>query len=373
MNFEVNNNNSSTHNSIPVVIAAPTGLAAYNVGGVTLHRLLMLPVEHRRTARYEKLSAENAKIIRKTLNEVKLLIIDEISMVSSLMLTYIHLRLNEIMENTKQLFGGINAIVFGDLMQLPPVKGNPPFSDLTNDEINLKLESVGSVNLWKEFKYDELTINVRQNDDTVYSNLLGRVRVGQMTVEDKEVLESRLFETSMNVDRTAEFYQELVNSGEKPVCLMSTLKACRWLNEKMQVNLHSPVVNILSIDEITYNINSKKIEDAAMKKLNVLSNDISRTAGLETNLKLNIGARIMSRRNIDINLGLVNGSMGKITNFMYEGNIVKYISIKFDNGIEENLSRSSTNFQLMLRNFCAAASVCGDLIIRHNNTQSTGD
>ena len=279
----------------------------------------MLPVEHEKTARYKKLLAENAKIIRKTLNEVKLLIIEEIIMVSSLMLTYIYLRLNEIMENTKQHFGGINVIVFGDLMQLPPVKGNPLFPDLTNDEINHKLESIGSVNLWRTFKYDELTINVRQNDDTVHSNLLGRVRVGQMTAEDKQVLESRLFDTSMNVDRTAEFYQELVNSGEEPVCLMSTLEACRRLNEMKQVNLHSPVVNILSIYEITYSTNSKKIEDAAMKKLNVLSNDISRTAGLETNLKLNIDARIMLRRNINIDLGLVNGSMNKITNFIHEG------------------------------------------------------
>ena len=78
-------------------VTAPTGLAAFNVGGVTIHRLLQLPIEHEgRGAGYWKLAKETLKIMRTSLSKLKLLIIDEVFMVSSLNLAYIHLRLDEI-------------------------------------------------------------------------------------------------------------------------------------------------------------------------------------------------------------------------------------------------------------------------------------
>ena len=78
-------------------VTAPTGLAAFNVGGVTIHRLLQLPIEHEgRGAGYWKLPKETLKVMRISLSKLKLLIIDEVSMVSSLNLAYIHLRLDEI-------------------------------------------------------------------------------------------------------------------------------------------------------------------------------------------------------------------------------------------------------------------------------------
>ena len=81
-------------------IAAPTGLAAFNVGGTTIHRLFQLPIEHTaKTASYWSLPKTSQKVMKTTLYNVKLFIIDEISMVSSLNLAYIHMQLEE-------LFGG---------------------------------------------------------------------------------------------------------------------------------------------------------------------------------------------------------------------------------------------------------------------------
>ena len=77
--------------------AAPTGLAAFNVGGVTIHRLFQLPTEHEgKTATYWPLSKDALKVLRNTLSQKRLLIIDEVSMVSNLTLVYIHLRIQEI-------------------------------------------------------------------------------------------------------------------------------------------------------------------------------------------------------------------------------------------------------------------------------------
>ena len=75
-------------------VAAPTGLAAFNVGGITTHRLFQLPVEHEgKTAGYWSLSKPSQKLMKASLSKVKKFIIDEVSMVSSLNLAYMHLRL----------------------------------------------------------------------------------------------------------------------------------------------------------------------------------------------------------------------------------------------------------------------------------------
>ena len=79
-------------------VGAPTGLASYNIGGVTVHRMFMLPIEHKgRTAGYWRLSKETQKVIRTNLRSLKLIIIDEVSMLSNLNLAYIHLRLEELL------------------------------------------------------------------------------------------------------------------------------------------------------------------------------------------------------------------------------------------------------------------------------------
>jgi len=107
--------------TISAIVAAPTGLSAFNINGVTIHKALSLPVEHGKPADYSRLNADQLSTIRATLRGTKLLIVDEVSMVSSVTLLYIHLRLTEIMSN-EALFGGISVVFFADLLQLPPVK-----------------------------------------------------------------------------------------------------------------------------------------------------------------------------------------------------------------------------------------------------------
>ena len=76
-------------------VAAPTGLAAFNVGGITTHRLFQLPVEHEsKTAGYWSLPKPQ-KLVKASLSKVRKFIIDEMSMVSSLNLAYMHLRLDK--------------------------------------------------------------------------------------------------------------------------------------------------------------------------------------------------------------------------------------------------------------------------------------
>ena len=73
--------------------------------------------------------------------------IDENSMVSSLMLVFVRLRLTEIMGNN-DLFGGISTVFFGDFLQLPLVKGNKPFIAVTAFEAKQRLGAVGTLEIW---------------------------------------------------------------------------------------------------------------------------------------------------------------------------------------------------------------------------------
>ena len=135
---------------VTVAVAAPTGLAAFNVGGLTIHRLFQLPIEHEgKTAEYWSLSKASQKVIKSKLRSVKLIIVDEISMVSSLTLTYMHLRLEELFGGD-DWFGSRNMMFVGDLLQLQPVNGNPVFQNITQKALLHKLGCTASVNIWRD-------------------------------------------------------------------------------------------------------------------------------------------------------------------------------------------------------------------------------
>ena len=107
---------------LTVAVAVPTGLAAFSVSSLTIHRLFQLPIEHEgKTAKYWSLSKASQKVMKSKLRSVKLIIVDEISMVSNLTLTYMHLRLEELFGGD-DWFGSRNMFV--EKLQLQPINGN---------------------------------------------------------------------------------------------------------------------------------------------------------------------------------------------------------------------------------------------------------
>ncbi len=119
-----------------VVVAAPTGIAAINAGGVTLHSLFLLPfgafvpsnnsadvlvgsfkINNRQTLLKE---LHMSRVKRKLLQEMELLIIDEVSMLRADLLDAIDTVLRSV-RRTNTVFGGVQLLFIGDLLQLPPV------------------------------------------------------------------------------------------------------------------------------------------------------------------------------------------------------------------------------------------------------------
>ncbi|WAR27348.1 LOW QUALITY PROTEIN: PIF1-like protein [Mya arenaria] len=136
------------------------------------------------------LSGERLASMKETVGDVKLIIIDEISMVSADMLLTIHRLLCDIMGND-QPFGGVSIVAVGDLLQLPPVLQKAVYS--------LPSDPMASIygSLWtNQFQIVELTEIQRQKNDVVFAELLNRVRVGSHTEEDIKLLQSRIVPVS---------------------------------------------------------------------------------------------------------------------------------------------------------------------------------
>lgn len=112
-----------------VLVCAPTGAAAYNVSGYTIHSSFHLPLHTKSSDDYIPLSDEKLAAVKEAISSVKIVIIDEISMVEADMLR----RLTDVMCNDEP-FGGLSVIAVGDLLQLPPVAQKQVFS-LPSDEL----------------------------------------------------------------------------------------------------------------------------------------------------------------------------------------------------------------------------------------------
>lgn len=120
-----------------MAVVAPTGVAAINAGGVTIHSLFQLPIspfipEAKGFSKSEETVNRNSLISRlrmntdkkKVLQELELLIIDEISMVRCDTLDAVDTVLRHVRNRYQEPFGGVQVLFIGDMFQLPPLSKN---------------------------------------------------------------------------------------------------------------------------------------------------------------------------------------------------------------------------------------------------------
>lgn len=184
------------------VVVAPTGIAALNVNGQTIHSFFRFkPV---------KFDPENLKAdYRKDLfEELDTLIIDEVSMVRSDLMHGIDLALRKNRNRPAEPFGGVQMVFVGDLYQLPPV--------MRRDEKDAIYEKYGGEQffdapVFKDYGYHfvELTQIFRQDESEVrFKKLLDDIRINKITDEDISLLNSR-HRSKVNVPKTATFLTSL--------------------------------------------------------------------------------------------------------------------------------------------------------------------
>ena len=179
------------------VVVAPTGVAAINAGGMTIHSLFQLPttsflpgnqiVQHERFTN-RKVLAQSQKLRqerRQLFIELDLLVIDEISMVRADLLDAIDFTLRRIRKNN-YAFGGVQVLAIGDLYQLAPV--------VKSDEWNIlsafyKSPFFFDAHVWSNT--DHITISLQhiyRQEEPAFIQILNNIRKGEATNSDIENL-----------------------------------------------------------------------------------------------------------------------------------------------------------------------------------------
>ncbi len=169
-----------------MVVVAPTGLAAVNVGGQTIHSFFGLPPRLIRSDDIRR--SRNGQVMRK----IAFLVIDEVSMVRSDLMWAIDQSLRVNRGRPREPFGGVRLIMFGDLHQLPPVVQEAEVAHHLEEEFGGPFffscsalgEGAGTARL-------ELTRVFRQSDERLIS-VLNRIRDGEADSDDLTDLNTRV-------------------------------------------------------------------------------------------------------------------------------------------------------------------------------------
>lgn len=172
-----------------IVVAAPTGIAAVNAGGVTLHSLFQLEFGPfmpglRRASSGHRYSKEKLRLIR----SIDILVIDEISMVRADLLDAVDDVLRRL-RDARRPFGGVQLLLIGDLQQLPPVVKDDEWVLLQNHYDTPYFFSSHALNR-TEYCTIELTKVYRQSDPR-FLHLLHCIRSGHVSQEIIEALNAR--------------------------------------------------------------------------------------------------------------------------------------------------------------------------------------
>ncbi len=338
------------HCSKQMAIVAPTGVAAINAGGVTIHSFFQLPLApfipvskgqgfsspeqeisnpHSLVSRL-RFNGEKKKIIQ----QLELLVIDEISMVRADILDAIDTVLRHVRRKYNDRFGGVQLLFIGDMFQLPPVVKEPEWSLLSPyyaspyffDSLVLK----EAPPLYIEFE------KIYRQREVEFINLLNQVRNNELDDAGKAILDSR-------------FQPNFHRKGEDGYIILTTH------------NEQARSINSLQLQQLT----TPSVQYEA-----VLENDFPPNAfPADQLLVLKEGAQVMFIRNDSADKGrrYFNGKIGRVIRLeeekIYvrctgEEEVIEVVKDKWENirysldkasqSIKEELLGSFTQFPLRL-------------------------
>ena len=296
------------------VVLAPTGVAAINAGGVTIHSFFQIPfgpfVPNDSRLRTNATGSENKETIyttfkynedkRKIIQNLELLIIDEISMVRADMLDVIDKILGVIRQKPYLPFGGVQVILIGDTFQLPPIADNEQWRILSQF---YKTPFFFSSKVIEQNTplYIELKKIYRQNEQE-FIDLLNRVRVNQVSQNDLSILNAK--------------YNPSFSGNGNDYIILAT---------------HNNIVNETNLTKL-----NKLETELFTYEANITGIFPDKNKPTDHFLKLKVGAQIMFVKNDKGEIKrYYNGKIGKIKALHKS-----YIIVIFDNETEVEVERT---------------------------------
>lgn len=273
-----------------IAVLAPTGVAALNVGGETIHSFFRFKIN----VAPHRIRKVQDKEIYKNLDAI---VIDEVSMVRADLLDCIDVFMRRNGRDPSRPFGGVQMIFFGDLYQLPPV--------VLPDEAVLFATFYDSPYFFDAHVFSKLDLNTvyletvyRQQDDE-FVGILDRMRFNSLEEEDYRLLNSRV---NAPIDSFGTRYM---------VHLTTTNRMADIINQKRLSMIYKPEVNLRAVTE----------------------GDLSeRYFPVNHDLRLKKGAQVMMLNN-DPFMRWVNGSLAEIIGIEFDSERqINVIGIELEDG-----------------------------------------
>ena len=295
---------TSEESLLTVAVTAPTGAAASNVGGRTIHSLLRLPTDRA----YKKLEGTEKMRLLSNLKGLKYLIVDEKSMLGLTTFHWINLRMGEIFGNDRP-FGGVNVILIGDFYQLPPVKQAALYTPMPTPNTpafkSMGLAQMKGIEAYALFS-DSVFLQVVQRqvgpEQEAFRTALQELRTAQSSTASFSLLSTRVA-SGLGLTELASF--------DGALRVYTTRAAVDEHNKRHLVQLNQPVIWIAADHT---GAGAKKVDGTSagnlVRELPLSVGVPRRNAhGLLTRTP---GSRVMLTRNISPEVGLVNGACGNV-------------------------------------------------------------
>lgn len=271
-------------------VAASTGVAALNIGGLTIHSwagigLANLPPQQI----LENLLSPRSVKARARIKRTRALAIDEISMLSAQVLEILDYVFRQIRQNDAPM-GGMQILFFGDFLQLPPVAR-------FGESFNFSFDAP----VWQSLNLNNFVLEeIFRQSDKKFVKILNNLRLGKIDEDDIEALKSRV----KVKDQTSIIRPTILTTHNAKVEKINQLEL-----QKIPRN------------EIKFDAQFSGRED----KIDFLKrNCIAQEA-----LKLKVGAQVMMVKNTYQKEGIINGSLGVVRDFSAKKS---YPVVEFSNG-----------------------------------------
>ena len=272
-------------NGVNVAVTASTGIAATHLGGMTIHSWTGLGIKDNLTE-YDLELMEEKQYLWKRFKKTSVLIIDEVSMISSNMLTMID-RVCRHMKRNSEPFGGMQIILSGDFFQLPPIMRRQQDSQYSQEYLDSE-DSSAQHFAFSSPSWEDADIHICYLDsqyrqtDSVLLEILTEMRTGEISKKSKKHLQKRMVSTQdPNITRLYTHNLNVDSFNEK--CLMS-----------------------IKGEEKKYTMFSKGKPS--------LVDALKRGCLAPETLIIRVGSKVMFVKNNPVQ-GYVNGTTGEVTGF----------------------------------------------------------
>ncbi len=303
-----------------ILLTAPTGVAAFNINGLTIHSAFGIS--------QFRLGDDKREILRNRLGSLIALVCDEGSMIGHRLFNTVHKRLTWIKGcSTEVQCGNVAILSVQDPYQLKPVFDTPLYKEITKIK---KPEDLAPL-FWHQFKLHELTEIMRQKEDKEWATHLCKIRIcGPDGIKEGSQEDAILQSRELTIgENHPDYPRDLLHVYAK------NEEVDEW-NAKRLNNLQG--TTFTSYARFTANVDIETLG---------IPNESKKTGNLPKVLELKIGARVKIPVNIDNSDGLSNGVMGIVTEVLLQTGTqeIDAVFVKFDNERVGKAARQNKRFK----------------------------